>query len=162
VGKEETPLKRTWKLLILFLALAVVAGAYILAQNLGKPADTKEESGKYPLIAKSAGELSGFGWAADGNEFSFVKKDGQWAVDKGTVFPVNQEAVQGLADKLLGLTAVRKLTGIKALADYGLDSPGFTVKAAWADGTGTSYAMGAETPFKDGHYAIASDAPDTV
>lgn len=81
-----------------------------------------------------------------------MKENDAWVNANNDAFPVNQAAVQALADNLTGLTATRKLEDISDLSAYGLGEPAFTVTAAWTDGTSTTFAMGDSTPFADGYY----------
>lgn len=146
-------MKRSVKSLILVLVLAVFIGGYLGIQRLTQaPASVEEESGSFALTERSADELTGLTWPSGEEACHFVKADGAWTNADKETFPVDQTAVQELADSLAALTASRKLDGVKNLADYGLTEPAFTVTAEWSDGASTVYAMGSETPFGDGYY----------
>ncbi len=150
-------MKRTKKMLLLLGVLALCIGGYYGAQMLNTPAAVTEETGAFALTARTAEELTGLNWTANDTDFAFTYSDGAWVKADEAAFPVNQDAVQELADTIIALTAARQLGGVTAPADYGLETPTFTVTATWADGSATTYAVGDETPFGDGWYLSLSD-----
>ncbi len=150
-------MKRTKKMLLLLGVLALCIGGYYGAQLLNKPAAVTEETGHFALTARTAEELTGLNWTANDTDFAFNYLDGAWVKADEASFPVDQEAVQGLADTLLALAGTRQLDGITSLGDYGLETPAFTVTATWSDGSATTYTVGDETPFGDGWYLSLSD-----
>ncbi len=150
-------MKRSVKMLLLLCVLVLCIGGYYGAQLLNKPAAVTEETGVFALTAHTADEMTALSWTANDTDFSFTYSDGTWTMADEPAFPVDQEAVQGLADTLLALAGTRQLDGITALADYGLETPTFTVTVTWQDGTATTYAVGDETPFGDGWYLSLSD-----
>lgn len=145
-------MKRSAKTLILLAVLLVCAGGYFLLNQGGETAVVTEESGTFDLTSHLAADVAGLQWSKDGTDFHFVKENDAWVNANNDAFPVDQDAVQALADNLAGLTATRKLEDISDLAAYGLGEPAFTVTAAWTDGTSTTFAMGDSTPFADGYY----------
>lgn len=145
-------MKRSAKTLILLLVLVIFAGGYWLMSNSGSTTQVNEASGTFDLTAKTIDELTGLQWTKNDISYHFTKADGAWVNADNAAFPVNQEAVQALADDLVALQASRKLEAVTDLAAYGLAEPAFTVTAQWSDGTATTYAMGDATPFADGYY----------
>ena len=142
-------MKRKKKMLLLLLALVLCVGGYYGARVLtAEKASVTEESGSFTLASHTADELTSLAWA----DFAFTHANGSWTVTADPAFPLDQEEVQGMADKLLALTGTRQLDGVTDLAAYGLAEPAFTVTATWSDGTTTTYALGDETPFGDGYY----------
>ncbi len=150
-------MKRSKKMLLLLAALALCIGGYYGVQLLNEPAVVTEETGEFALTVRAAEELTGLSWSANDTDFAFSYENGAWVKADETAFPVDQEAVQDLADVVLQLTGIRQLDGVTAPADYGLETPAFTVTAAWKDGSATTYAVGDETPFGDGWYLSLSD-----
>lgn len=146
-------MKRSKKMLLLLLALAVCVGGYWGVGMLNTDtAAVNEEQGTFALESHTADELSALSWSMEGEAFSFTKTNGTWTVTSNAAFPLNQDDVQAMADGLLGLTGTRQLNGVTDLAAYGLDAESFAVTATWHDGTQTTYTMGDETPFGDGYY----------
>lgn len=145
-------MKRSAKTLILLVALLVCVGGYYLLNQTSETATVTEESGTFDLTIHLAEELTSLAWSRDGVDYHFTKADDTWANANNAAFPVDQTAVQALADDLADLTATRKLEDVQDLSAYGLEEPAFTVTATWSDGSSTVFAMGDATPFADGYY----------
>lgn len=145
-------MKRSVKAVALLAALAVLFGGYVLITNMNDKTQVTEQSGTFALTDKTAVDFSGIAWTNADASYHFVVSNDGWRNADDDGFPVNQSAVQALADSLLALQANRKLENIGSLADYGLETPAFAVMAEWADGTQTHYQMGDATPFSDGYY----------
>lgn len=145
-------MKRSAKTLILLAVLLLCAGGYYLLNQGGETAAVTEESGTFDLTAHQAEEVMGLQWNKDDTEYYFVKENDTWVNANNSAFPVDQAAVQALADDLANLTATRKLEDVNDLSAYGLKEPAFSVTATWADGSTTTFAMGDSTPFADGYY----------
>lgn len=145
-------MKRLTKTLILLAALLLCAGGYYLLNQQGETATITEEAGTFALTAHLAQDLTGLKWRREDVDYHFIKENDAWVNADNSAFPVNQAAVQSLADGLANLTATRKLEDVSDLNAYGLEEPAFTVTAAWADGSSTVFAMGDSTPFADGYY----------
>lgn len=162
MDKEEAPLKRSVKTLLLLCALLVCIGGYWLLQQQSAVETVSETTGEFDLNAKTLDDLTGLQWVRDDVTYDFVKADGVWAKADEATYPVDQDALDALAEDLIDLTATRKLEDVTSPADYGLEEPAFTVTAAWSDGTSTDYIMGDETPFSDGYYLQLSDQDGVV
>ena len=155
-------MKRSVKSIILLVVLVLLVGGYYLTQNLTQTPTVTEESGTFALHDRASEDLTGIAWTKDDVSYHFVKEADGWVNANDAAFPVNQDAVQALADDLYELEADRKLDDVSSVADYGLDAPVFTVTGEWSDGTTTEYAMGDETPFGDGYYLKLSGSDTTV
>lgn len=155
-------MKRSVKSIILLAVLVLLIGGYYLTQNLTRTVSVTEETGTFALTDKTSEDLVGISWTKDDVSYHFVREDDLWVNADDAAFPVNQDAVQALADDLFGIAADRKIEDVQKVADYGLDVPVFTVAGEWSDGTTTEYAMGDATPFGDGYYLKLSGSDTTV
>ena len=155
-------MKRSVKTLLLLCMLLVCIGGYWLLQQQSSVETVSETTGEFDLNAKVVDDLTGLTWVNDEVTYDFVKSDGTWAKADDATFPVDQDALNALAEDLLALTATRKLEDVTSPADYGLAEPAFTVTATWSDGTSTDYIMGDETPFSDGYYLQLSDQSSVI
>lgn len=135
-------MKRSVKTLLLLCVLLICVGGYWLLQQQSSVDTVSETTGEFDLNAKVVDDLTGMSWVKDDVTYDFVKTDGVWAKADEATFPVDQDALNALAEDLLDLTATRKLEDVTSPADYGLAEPAFTVTATWSDGTSTDYAMG--------------------
>lgn len=155
-------MKRMKKMILLLGVLALVLGGYTLMNRQQETASVQEEAGTFALTAKTADDLTGLEWTKDEESFSFTREDDTWKKADNAAYPVEQSAVDGLADELIALEATRKLDNVTDAAMYGLAEPAFSVTAHWSDGTSTTYQMGDETPFGDGYYLALSDQTQTA
>ena len=149
-------MKRAKKMVLLLCVLAVMIGGYFGVQQLNRTESVLETADSFDLTAKAIGDLTGLSWTKDETVYSFVYDNDTWTTADQPSWPVLQSSVQTMAENLISLQANRKLENVKNLADYGLESPAFTVTASWKDGTQTTYNMGDATPFADGYYLSIS------
>ena len=149
-------------MILLLLALAVMVGGYFGVQQLNRKASVSETTGTFDLTAKTADDLAGLSWTLGNQALAFQYADGSWVTLDDPAWPVDQDALQDLADQLLALQATRKLEDVASEADYGLETPAITVTASWKDGSSTAYSMGDATPFADGYYLKLSGQTGTI
>lgn len=150
-------------MLALLIVLAVMLGGYYAVKQSNQTTSVSETSGTFDLTAKTAEDLTGISWTTEDTTLAFTLNDeGEWTTTDTPAWPVDQSAVQALADKLLALQGTRKLEDVTSLADYGLDTPTITVTVTWKDASTTTYTMGDATPFADGYYLKLSTQDDVI
>ena len=154
-------MKRGLKLSLMLCLTAVVAGGWFLFQGAHEKDKVRESSGSFQLSDGPMEELTGVSLTTEERTWNFKHKNGTWETEDSTG-QVDQEKIQGLAEKLVSLQANRKIENVDSLEEYGLDDPEITVTAEWQGGGSTAYSMGEETPFKDGYYLLMSTQSDTV
>ena len=156
-------MNRGKKMLALLIVLAVMLGGYYAVKQSNQTTSVSETSGTFDLTAKTAEDLTGISWTTEDTTLTFTLNDeGEWTTTDTPAWPVDQSAVQALADKLLALQGTRKLEDVTSLADYGLDTPTITVTVTWKDASTTTYTMGDATPFADGYYLKLSTQDDVI
>lgn len=146
-------MKRGAKMLILLALLIALAGGYVLVNRMNRRDEAAEESGSFPL---AEGELTALHWERDGETYDFEKFNDTWADADDASFPVDQDALDGMAERLTTLEADRRLADVADAADYGIGEDSFSITAGWSDGSSTTYAQGDATPFDDGWYLRSS------
>ena len=144
-------MKRGKKMVLLIGLLGVLLIGYGLLGQMNETTTVSETKGNYPLWTDSK-TVSSLSWTQDGEALSFSLDESVWMKDDDASFPVNQTAVQNLADKIEKLTAISELTDVTKPEDYGLADPAFAVTVKDESGSETVYAMGDQTPFEDGYY----------
>lgn len=154
-------MKRSMKSLILLAVLLVMLGSYSLVDKMNQQTEVAEENGTFAMTERTADELAGMIWTND-EEYHFTRDENGWANADDADFPVDQDAVSQLADRLTAMEATRKLTEVEKLEDYGFAEDSYAVTAEWSDGTTTCYIMGDETPFADGYYVRIVGEENTV
>lgn len=78
-------------------------------------------------------------------ELSFQKDEDTWYYTPDRDFPLDQSYPEEIAEALAVIRADRKLTGGDSMADYGLDTPAYTVSYETSDGSRTAVYFGNET-----------------
>lgn len=80
-----------------------------------------------------------------GEELSFQKDGDRWYYTPDSDFPLDQSYPEKIAETLAEIKAERKLTDGDTMADYGLDTPVYTVSYEMSDGSRTVVYFGNET-----------------
>ncbi|MBQ9289247.1 MAG: DUF4340 domain-containing protein [Clostridia bacterium] len=155
-------MKRSKKMILMLCALAILVGGYFGVKQLNQTESVSETAGTFDLTAKTMDDLTGLSWTKDDAVYAFTYANDTWSTTDQPAWPVQQSAVQAMADSLLGLQGTHKLEDVKNPADYGLETPAFSVTAAWKDGSSTTYNMGDATPFADGYYLSLSGQEGTI
>ena len=78
----------------------------------------------------------------NGQNLSFVKRNGTWFYEKDSEFPVEQSYLTSMASQFQKIEAVRKLKNGDSLKDYGLEQPAYTIRVKDKKGTQTTYYIG--------------------
>lgn len=144
-------MRRGKKMALLLAALVVLVIGYEAISRMETGASVSETTVSVSLW-KEDKTVSALSWMQDGETISFTMGESVWMKTDDASFPVNQTALENLAKKVSALTATRELTNVTDPADYGLESPSFTVTVKDEDGNEIVYAVGDETPFADGYY----------
>ena len=147
-------MKRSRKMLLLLVILAVLAGGYAVVLRLGRQetAQVSEQAGSFALLDAQADGITAVSWTDGGETVAFERRNGAWVRAGDESFPVNQEALDALAGRAAALTATRELTDVGERGDYGLEAPSFTLTVTLEGGETIAIAQGDETPFEDGCY----------
>ena len=126
--------KKTLIILILVFAglLALYAG---LRMYQKKQSAQKSSSDK--LIIKDMSDLTSISYN-NGQDLSFVKRNGTWFYEKDSEFPVEQSYLTSMASQFQKIEAVRKLKNGDSLEDYGLEHPAYTIRVKDNKGTQTT------------------------
>lgn len=130
--------KKTLIILILVFAglLALYAGLHMYQK---KQSAQKNSSDK--LIIKNMSDLTSISYN-NGQDLSFVKRNGTWFYEKDSEFPVEQNYLTSMASQFQKIEAVRKLKNGDSLKDYGLEQPAYTIRVKDKKGTQTTYYIG--------------------
>ena len=130
--------KKTFAILILVFAglLALYAGVRSYQKQQSAQKSTSDK-----IIVKNLDSITSISYN-NGQDLSFVKKNGSWFYKKDSEFPLEQSYLIALASQFQKIEAVRKLENGDSLKDYGLDQPAYTIKVKDKKGTATAYYIG--------------------
>lgn len=130
--------KRTLMILILVSAglLALYAGITFYQKS-----QSAKKSSSGQLTVKNMKAITSISYN-NGQNLSFVKKDGTWYYEKDSEYPLEQSYLSTMASQFQKIAAVRRLKNGDSLKDYGLEKPAYTIKVKDKEGTETTYYIG--------------------
>ena len=96
-------------------------------------------------------------------DLQFTQTDCNWTLTDDPTYPLDQDAVQKMANTLCGVQADWTVTTPEADSVYGLDTPDVTATVTFTDGTSLTVRFGALTDSDETLcYLASSDAPTVV
>lgn len=130
--------KRSLTILILVFAglLALYAGISFYQK---KQSSKSRSSSK--LTVKELESITSISYN-NGEDLSFIKKNGTWYNKKDSEYPLEQTYLKNMASQFQNMQAVRKLENGDSLEEYGLENPAYTIKVKDKKGTETTYYIG--------------------
>ena len=137
----------------LVLVIAVLTGLYFV---MGKINENKAENEvEEDIVVINMGDVSFVEYTDGTNTMSFGKGENGWYWTEDEAKELDQTLVQGIADDLAYISAVRKLENADEFADYGLDKPSYTILIKDNEGNEVNVHLGNSTG--DNYYATVGD-----
>ena len=158
-------MKRGAKLAVLLAALAVLIGAWLLAESMTqRHEEDLAEQANMPKTDLSVGaeeDVIALAWNYFGDAVSlrYDADAGGWVNQQDPDCPIDGEAVAPLVRAVASVTASGAVEDVTDFDQYGLVDPAFTVMAGTADQVVT-YAIGSTAP--TGQWYVRVDGTDTV
>ena len=130
--------KRSLTILILVFAglLALYAGISFYQK---KQSSKSRSSSK--LTVKELESITSISYN-NGEDLSFIKKNGTWYNKKDSEYPLEQTYLKNMVSQFQNMQAVRKLENGDSLEEYGLENPAYTIKVKDKKGTEATYYIG--------------------
>lgn len=159
-------MKRRTKRAMLFLSLALLAGAWLVTAYMAQldaaaeaePADA--EAAGYDLSIGTQKEMTALSWAWGGVTVNLQRNaQGRWENADDASCPIDNTAAGALARAAASVSASMAIDGVTDFAQYGLDEPALVVMAAAGDAI-VSYEIGNGSI--TGEYYMRVDGGDTV
>lgn len=153
------------KLLAAAVALAVLAGAWFLAESMARvqaaeAAVVEPEQELIPLAAGTAEDIRGLLWSRNGETVSLERSEtGVWEMSGDPDCPIDQKAAAELAAAAGNITARSAIEKVTDPGPYGLTEPTLTLSVTTGDKT-VSYAVGGRT--LSGEYYLRLEGDDLV
>lgn len=138
------------RIFMLLLSLAVLAGAWLLAEGMARgpvaavqaSAETAVPEESAALAVGAAQDITAISWSYDGETVNLARDgDGAWQNADDAACPISDPAVQALARALSAVQADMTITDVTEFSQYGLDEPEITIIAATAENI-ASYEIG--------------------
>lgn len=153
------------KLLAAAGALAVLAGAWFLAESMAKDqveeaeAAVEQEQSLIPLSAGTAADIRSLSWSHDGESVSLERTEtGTWQRADDPDCPIDQSAAAELAAAAGDITARSAIEKVTDPGPYGLAEPALTLSVATAEETVT-YSIGGRTLSGEYYLRIEGEGP---
>lgn len=158
--------KRSFTLLLLFGAVALVVAAYAITVKI-------EENRNAELIASMSAsqeaattiktaQVTAFRMATAQNSVAFIKDADTWYWSEDRDFPVDQAAMKTLLGSICIIPAETVITDVTDLDQYGLRDPLGIVSVITEDNTEHTYYLGDRNEFADAYYFLRPDLDKTV
>lgn len=145
------------QMIVIAVLLALLTGIYGLLCLL--PSDSEEGSeSPAPLTLNSNLDLTSLTFETQEQSLTFVRQDGVWSLKNDPQFPLSQTLFSTVVSNWKNLTAQQQLENPDALADYGLDTPELTVRAADIEGQNTVMKFSSQQ--QSVRYGLCEDETD--
>ena len=158
--------KQTKTLAALAAALVVCGGAYAALRVWNDQQAQVDDT----VYVTQLSDLTALSLINGQGELSFTKAEDVWQYDGDDAFPVDQEAVEDLAEQIGSLAAIRVIDDPEDLSAYGLDEPALQASVTAGDGTAVTLLLGdvsdsycyAKRTDSDTVYTISTDLPENL
>ncbi len=143
--------------------LALLIGVFFLVSWRAKVREKEQQVRYDTLFDLTAEKISRIAWkTADGKEYAFARKDSTWTYEFDDAFAVNQDAVNLLSSGMTGVSVYQTMEKVTDLAQYGLDTPAYTVSVTDRDGKTVTALIGNNNETAGSVYAMYENDPATV
>ncbi len=147
--------KNTMQTMLILLAVLVI-GYFVIAKVQDAQLEKKEnEPGEETAYVTQLSDVTKMTYSDGETTLTFVKKDDAWHYEADDALDLEESEVESIATTLGTVAALRVLDQPDALADYGLETPVYTVELQDASGNAVTLYLGNETD--SGYYATAGD-----
>ncbi len=151
-------MKRSRKVILLVLMLGIVAAGWFGAGQLAQKEAVVETVQAIQVL--DGASVTGMSFEASDGPLTLSEQDGAWQMEGDGAFPLDQDQAGEYAQLLTALSATRRITGGAQLADYGLETPSFTVEVTLDGGQQVSLEMGDYNSLTGEYYLKRDDQED--
>lgn len=150
-------MKRSGKLLILLLVLAVLGVGAYAAIKLGEQAEERERKAQeetaqetQALSELTASDIKQIAWKTGDTDIAFERTEDGWKNMADDAFPVNSSAVEKQAELIAGITTAKEIQNTADKSQFGFDTPEVTVTV----NGDLEYVFGKPTNLTQGRYLL--------
>lgn len=151
-------MKRSRKVILLVLMLGIVAAGWFGAGQLAQKEAVVETVQAIQVL--DGASVTSMSFEASDGPLTLSEQDGAWQMEGDGAFPLDQDQAGEYAQLLASLTATCRITGGAQLADYGLETPAFTVEVTLDGGQQVSLEMGDYNSLTGEYYLKRDDQED--
>ena len=156
-------MKKTVVLGVGVVGIALLFGTwYMLKQKNTADVEKKAEEDVAEVVADiNHSSISSLSFSIADQEVTFTQKDGSWKLNSDETFPVNSNELETLVLKFNPLEAVRTLTNVDNIGDYGMEAPSNIFRFVLEDGTEKTITLGDTNQGTNDDY-VMTDADSSV
>ncbi len=147
-------MKRSKRLFLLLLVLALVLGA-TWAATLLNPENEEEETSCTTIFTVDADDVTAISWDYS-EQLSFVKEDGQWVYEEDPDFPLDESYLEAMLDSVKEIQSSRTIEAVEDWDQYTLEVPICEITVTAGDDTQT-IRIGEETSLGGERYLSIGD-----
>lgn len=147
-------MKRSKRLFLLLLVLALVLGA-TWAATLLNPENEEEETSCTTIFTVDADDVTAISWDYS-EQLSFVKEDGQWVYEEDPDFPLDESYLEAMLDSVKEIQSSRTIEAVEDWDQYTLEVPICEITVTAGDDTQT-IRIGEETALGGERYLSIGD-----
>ena len=147
-------MKRSKRLFLLLLVLALVLGA-TWAATLLNPENEEEETSCTTIFTVDADDVTAISWDYS-EQLSFVKEDGQWVYEEDPDFPLDESNLEAMLDSVKEIQSSRTIEAVEDWDQYTLEVPICEITVTAGDDTQT-IRIGEETALGGERYLSIGD-----
>ena len=148
-------MKRGTKLAIMFAALVLIVGAFLLITFLMPKDNTDGPIADQVVLELDPAKVTNIGWKYS-TEVNFTKTENGWVNDADSAFPTDEQVIDKMLHILSKVSAYQVIEKPEDLEQYGLVNPFCTVKVT-ADGKTYDLALGDQNSFNGQRYFTNGD-----
>lgn len=156
--------RKTITMSVTVLALAALVGGYITLKNQNEKAEEDEA-----LLAEGdviwetdIDNVAAVSFSVGGSAYTFRKESGAWQLADDESFPVNEASLEELLETVTPLKALRTLTDVEDLLEYGMEEPQNVITLKLQDGTEQVLTIGDNNEGTGNDYLMLADSDSTV
>lgn len=148
-------MKRSRKLISMFLVLVVLVGATFLVMKLNPENEVEEEAEETVIFSLDPDTITAITWDYS-EEVSFEKTDDGWEYTADSVFPLEESYLETMVDTLTEITSSKTIENVEDWDEYTLEVPVCEIHVTAGD-TDYTLKIGEQTSMTGERYCSIGD-----
>lgn len=129
--EKEIMQKQKIQLLVLLAVVLLLGGIYAgiryYNETQGKKEEEKQAAETISVTDMQVSDITEFSYVLEGKTLSFTKEGDSWQYDGDKSLDIDEDAIETMLSKAVGVTAEETVTDYGNLADFGLETPNNTI-----------------------------------
>lgn len=166
MGSKEKEIMQKQKIqfLVLLAVVLLLCGAYAGIRYYNETQEKKEEEKQtaetVSVTDMEVSDITGFSYVLEGETFSFTKEGDDWQYDGDRSLDMDEDTIETMLSKAVGVTAEETVTDYESLDDFGLEPPSNTIILTTEKGE-TALYIGNQNEITSQYYLKKGDS-DTI